>query len=72
MRNGVWVHASSDLDIEWFSPYLGCNWPDRHFGTYNGDTYFLGVFNDINHVGRWCDNSASVDDLPFICEANIY
>ena len=74
MRNAVWVHAVNDLDVEWFSPYLGCHWGDgNYFGTYGGDAYVLGLFQDINLVGRWCDDYSAIPDRvhPIICESVI-
>ena len=44
-----------------------------YFGTYGGDAYVLGLFQDINLVGRWCDDYSAIPDRvhPFICESVI-
>ena len=70
----VWVHTSTNEEVEWFSPKWFCIYDygadDTVLGPHGGDAMQLYVGKDMRQNGKWCDNN-SAGNLNYICKAKI-
>ena len=57
---GVYVHASDNNEVTWFSPKIR---------SYTGDAILLGIFTDA-YKGEWYEYPSTTPQL-FICEAQM-
>ena len=74
-NEGVYVHASTNTDLMWFSPKWTCG--AKNNGTlHGGDCLILGIFRETGGIGldvyngAWCDYEEE-HLFNFICEALI-
>ena len=79
-NEGVYVHASTNTDVMWFSPKWTCGDGGVESGIlHGGDAFILAIFRETDGVGHgefngaWCDwdQSGGEHTWPFICEALI-
>ena len=57
---GVYIHASDDNEVTWFSPKMK---------SYTGDAILLGIFTAADK-GAWYEYTSSTSQL-LICEAQM-